>query len=671
MKKLLLSIILITFLHHAEAQWSGNTAANNAIVSTSINTAKTGLVSINDGNNNMIIAWVDSRNSTTTGNDIFVQKINKDGSLPWGAEKVVCDAVNAQASISMISDGAGGVILAWGDKRSGTGTTNDEQVYGQRVKADGTIGWAVNGVNLSKSTVDPLYYRRNPILEKVSATEFTVVFAQLGATTSADYFAQKCLITDGIPIWATDTDIHGPQTGLQTTQTLVADGTGGVFVVWSDPRLATTNSDIYGQRINSSGLVQWGASGLLICSAAGNQLNPQIISDGAGGIITAWSDGRTASTNFNIYAQRVNQSGSAQWSNTAGAEGVLICSAANSQLYLKMINSGSDYIIAWGDPRQATTNSDIYAQKINNSGAPLWNSTATSEGVAVVTATGSQGAALAEFTAIDNGSGSALITWSDPRLATTDNNIFAQKLNSDGTIGFATDGVLVSSAASNQKSPVTISDGAGGLIAAWIDSRGGTTSGEIYASRLYSNGTLPVKYTSITATLNTNQTVDVNWKIASEINTEKYLVQRAGEDGMFTSVGTVIANKQASYQFNDLNPVSGHNYYQIKAIDFDGAISLSDIANIQLNSLKTLGFAVYPNPAQDVVNISLGNINSKSVKINVIDLKGAIKSSSKVSLNGTDNTVTLNVANLTSGIYIIQITNEFGKAIGVQNLIKQ
>lgn len=665
MKKLLLSFILITILQHAKAQWSGDAATNKAIVTTSNTTSKTGLVSINDGNNNMIIAWVDTRNTSTT-TDIFIQKINKDGSLPWGAaEKVVCDAPNAQANISMISDGAGGAILAWGDKRANTGAVNDEQVYGQRVKADGTVGWAANGVNLSKSAVDPAIYRRNPILEKVSATEFAVVFAQLGTTTSADFFAQKNLIADGTPVWSSDTEVHGAQANIQTAPVALADGTGGVFIVWQDPRLATSNNDIYGQKINSAGVVQWGASGSLICSATANQLLPAIVSDNAGGIITTWSDLRTGSTDGNIYAQRINSTGTALWT----ANGVLICSAALSQSNPSIINSGVDFIIAWSDPRVSNSDRNIYAQKINSSGTAQWTSTAGAEGVAVVTAIGNQTVSGSEYVLLDNGSGTCLLTWTDPRISTSDYNIFAQKLNSDGSIAFATDGIFVSNATLNQRSPLAISDGSGGLIIAWQDSRT-SSNGEIFASRLYSNGTLPVKYTSITASLNTNQTVNVNWKIASEVNTDKYFVQRAGEDGVFTTIGTVSAANLNQYQFTDVNPASGNNYYQIKAVDFDGTVSLSAIASIQLNSLKTFGFSVYPNPTKDLINISFGNLGSKSLLINIIDLKGSIKSSAKVTLNNTDNSISLNAANLTTGIYIIQITDEFGKNKGIQNFIK-
>jgi hypothetical protein len=68
--------------------------------------------------------------------------------LPWGAEKLVCNADFAQGSISLVLDGAGGVVIAWSDKRSGN-TTNDEEVYGQRVNSDGTIAWASNGVVLT------------------------------------------------------------------------------------------------------------------------------------------------------------------------------------------------------------------------------------------------------------------------------------------------------------------------------------------------------------------------------------------------------------------------------------------------------------------------------------------------------------------------------------------
>ena len=70
---------------------------------------------------------------------------------------------------------------------------------------------------------------------------------------------------------------------------------------------------------------QWTADGVALCTAANDQINPQIVSDGSGGAIITWQDYRGG--NYDIYAQRVNASGAVQWT----ADGVAVCTAAYDQ----------------------------------------------------------------------------------------------------------------------------------------------------------------------------------------------------------------------------------------------------------------------------------------------------------------------------------------------------
>lgn len=101
------------------------------------------------------------------------------------------------------------------------------------------------------------------------------------------------------------------------------DGSGGAIIVWPDYR-SGSSSDIYVQRVDASGVVQWTMDGVVICTASNNQGSQQIVTDGLGGAIIIWADKRTGS-DYDIYAQRVNSSGVVQWA----ADGVSICTAPN------------------------------------------------------------------------------------------------------------------------------------------------------------------------------------------------------------------------------------------------------------------------------------------------------------------------------------------------------
>ena len=72
--------------------------------------------------------------------------------------------------------------------------------------------------------------------------------------------------------------------GINTNPAITSDGAGGAIVTWHDTRSGGT-TDIYAQRVNASGAIQWTADGVALCTARGNQDYVWITIDGAGGAI--------------------------------------------------------------------------------------------------------------------------------------------------------------------------------------------------------------------------------------------------------------------------------------------------------------------------------------------------------------------------------------------------
>jgi hypothetical protein len=89
----------------------------------------------------------------------------------------------------------------------------------------------------------------------------------------------------------------------QSNPKLAFDGTYEL-VVWQDFR-SNSNYDIYGARWDpATGLLDPG--GLAISTAAGSQLNPDVVANGR--LLVLWSDDRTGS--FDVYGTRVADNGS-------------------------------------------------------------------------------------------------------------------------------------------------------------------------------------------------------------------------------------------------------------------------------------------------------------------------------------------------------------------------
>jgi hypothetical protein len=149
----------------------------------------------------------------------------------------------------------------------------------------------------------------------------------------------------------------------QRSPGIVTDGLGGAIVTWSDDRGGGDQTDVYAQRITSTGAVQWAADGIAVCAAAGDQDVPRMVTDVGGGTIFQWNDPRSG--DFDVYGQRINASGV-----PAGpVDGVAIASGAGHQWVSACINDGAGGVIVaiTSDPDGNThvgSNSDVYAQKV-------------------------------------------------------------------------------------------------------------------------------------------------------------------------------------------------------------------------------------------------------------------------------------------------------------------
>jgi predicted lipoprotein with Yx(FWY)xxD motif len=257
--------------------------------------------------------------------------------------------------------------------------------------------------------------------------------------------------------------------GHQERPTIISDGSGGAIITWQDGR--SGNWDVYVQRVNASGAVQWAANGVALCTATGDQNDPKITSDGAAGAIVTWWDRRSG--NYDIYAQRVSASGAVQ----RMADGVAICTATGDQWYPTIASDEvGGAIITWYGRRSG--NNDIYAQRVNAYGAVQW----TTDGVALCSATGKRHSPMI----VSDGAGGAIITWEDCRRGNYD--IYAQRVNASGAAQWTADGVALCTATGDQRFPQIISDGAGGAIVTWWDHR--SSDWDVYAQRVSASGAL-------------------------------------------------------------------------------------------------------------------------------------------------------------------------------------
>jgi len=186
-----------------------------------------------------------------------------------------------------------------------------------------------------------------------------------------------------------------------------------ICIVWEDYR--NGNYDIYAQRVTESGTYCWASNGVAVCSESGDQKRPKLCKDYLYGTIIVWEDSRDG--DMDIYAQRLDLTGNRMW----GGSGLSICTASEDQQRPEICLDGTGKaIITWMD-RRTLLHNDIYAQKIDYNGNIFWES----NGKGICTKYYNQ-----EFPRIcSNGSYGVLITWVDKRSDVGRWDIFAATVN--------------------------------------------------------------------------------------------------------------------------------------------------------------------------------------------------------------------------------------------------
>ncbi len=470
MHRLLATVFTILALPlGANAQWQ----FNGVPVSTALHYQAAPVI-VTDGAGGAIIAWIDYRNGNY---DIYAQRLNAAGVPQWAADGVpLCTQPGNQITLSMVSDDAGGAVLVWYDARNSIQTGLD--IYAQRVNGSGTPLWTADGVAVCQAAND----QSEPYVVK-SVNNYVIAWFDYRNGSASDVYVQA-LNGNGSWQWI-DPDGVAVCTaaGNQFRVHLSQDGLGGAVVTWDDTR--SGSSDIYARRVNQLGAVQWSANGVVVCNAADEQYDPQPVSDAAAGAIIAWYDWRNGAPD--IYMQRIDSSGASLWT----ANGNAICTAPFTQDSPSMVSDVSGgATVVWADHRNGA-NADIYAQHVTPAGAIMY----PADGIAICTAAGEQ------FTPriTKDPASAGIVTWFDRRSGNSD--VYAQRLDyGTGVSLWTSNGVVLCTETHAQEGACVVADGSGGAIVAWADLREGNYY-DIYAEHVNEGGPTAVGNTPAATSL--------------------------------------------------------------------------------------------------------------------------------------------------------------------------
>jgi len=159
---------------------------------------------------------------------------------------------------------------------------------------------------------------------------------------------------------------------------------------------------------------------------------------------------------------------------------------------------------------------------------------------------------------------------------------------------------------------------------------------------------LPIRLESFAAAVKAS-VVGLEWQTGSETGSEQFELQRSyGSQEYSTIASFTPKGNNSRYEFNDLKPLAGTNYYRLRMTDRDGSVTFSTVVTAIIRSTNDV--TIYPNPASSQLFINA----SVAGEIIVIDMYGKVVLARYV--NGNNDAI--NISSLAAGHYIVKY-NDF------------
>ena len=137
---------------------------------------------------------------------------------------------------------------------------------------------------------------------------------------------------------------------------------------------------------------------------------------------------------------------------------------------------------------------------------------------------------------------------------------------------------------------------------------------------------LPVKWLSFDANKQ-GETSVLDWKTGEEFNNMGFEIQRSPDGRNFERIGWLDAKATPrelnSYQFLDVHPYRGINYYRLNQVDFDGRFSYSPVKSVLFTD-EGFNVRVWPNPVSNRLFIEIANGEKEPGEIKLINSTGQV-----------------------------------------------
>ncbi|MHB9012736.1 MAG: hypothetical protein ACYC49_11005 [Ignavibacteriaceae bacterium] len=557
-------------------------------------------------------------------------------------------------NISAISDKNNGAFVFWQDNKFGF----QNEIFFMHVDESGRISFRADG----KKITSLLGQAENPVCTASLHNSAVVIWKDFARSKNGDLLAQR-VSQNGTLLWTDNgINISGSKDEI-SDYSANSDNDGNTFIsyVAKEPEI-TGDYRIIVKKFSPGGMEIFKHDGISLNKSRIKKNMTSVIADEEGGIFVFWLE--VINERVILFGQHVSREGKEVWGNKP----IEISSRVHNVLNYFITKLGTSIYVAWQTQRIDRV---IYHQLISDKGIPLW----IPGGKLITNLKGNQVNPVA--VEVDSG---IVLSWTNENDKTKE--IYLQKFDKRGRPMWEKSGVPVTSFRSIQFGQRLISDGKGGVIVAWIDSRNDSTYADIYSQRfdnsgkmlwnplglavaanfntpksylnlvpnglggaiavfknrrnsinkiygqkIFNNGAYISQISNLKAIVQ-NDSIKIAWNVANERGKSLYNIERAVESDAGTmtwkNVGAIRSNGSANnntFQYFDVPDTTGTLYYRIEQTDPVSNIQTSDIARVNYfgESSDIIVMQNSPNPFSDSTEISFYLPKTSRVSIEFYD----------------------------------------------------
>ncbi|MEY3143757.1 MAG: hypothetical protein RLY21_2250 [Planctomycetota bacterium] len=434
----------------ALAQYSGNSAAPLAVWATGTDDVQPKFAPApNEGH---YVSFLSG-----SGYDVMVARLDKNGNAVWSAPVVVEDRTQSSTTdYGLASDSAGNVYVAYDHPNLATPTIRVKSLDSAGNTRWSQIVTSLSGVNVGRVTVasDGAVWvahslNATPRVQRFDAATGTPTFAtpititETGATqipadiqpsvdgavivscvryttfTGAKVLRAHRINVDGTRPWAANGTPVFTTGSLQfgNFPSFIADGAGGAYFCW----YATSPLQCYAQRVDASGAVLWGTSGIAVTTTTtDNRVSPSMVLGADNKLYVFWSQQTPNTSIYGIYGQCFAK-GARQWGNSGAAvEPMSVVGYSRTWATAGRVGDG---VVCFYDDSPSAVQDNIRCKRMSSAGVAEW-----SADIAV------NSGAKYRLTSAPGASNGCVLAWQGG-TTTGASDVFAARISADGTLG--------------------------------------------------------------------------------------------------------------------------------------------------------------------------------------------------------------------------------------------